>query len=82
MHVEATSTFLRLYKRLPADVQEQVKKTLRLFQEDTRHPSLGHKKMAGRVDIYELRVSLSYRITYKRDGETAILRKVGTHDLL
>ncbi len=82
MHLEATETFIRLYRGLPSEIQERVKKVLALLSENPRHPSLGHKKMAGHRDIFELRVTLSYRITYQRVGETAYLRKVGTHDLL
>jgi len=47
MHIEATRTFIKLYKKLDADIQDQVKKTLLLFQQDSAHPSLGYKKMAG-----------------------------------
>jgi len=82
MHVEATRTFIRLYQALPSDLQERVKKTLLLLQQDPTRPSLRHRKMAGQDDIYELSVSMHYRITYQRIGETAYLRKVGTHDIL
>jgi len=46
------------------------------------HPSLGHKKMAGQKDIFEIRVSKSYRLTYQKVGDTVYLRKVGTHNIL
>ena len=83
MHVEATQTFVRLYKKLPPDLQERVKKTLLLLlQQDPTHPSLRHRKMAGQEAIYELSISMHYRITYQKIGETAYLRKVGTHDIL
>jgi mRNA-degrading endonuclease RelE of RelBE toxin-antitoxin system len=82
MHLEATRTFVRLHKKLPPDMQQQVKKTLTLFQANPAHPSLRHRKMAGQEDIYELSVSMQYRITYQQVGEIAYLRKVGTHDIL
>jgi len=82
MHVEATRTFLRLYKKLKPGIKERVKKALLLFQENPEHPSLVQKKMAGQKNIYEIRISNSYRITYTRSGDTAILRKVGSHDIL
>lgn len=82
MHLEATQTFIRLYKKLPADLKERTQKTLELFESNPSHPSLGHKKMAGQKDIYELRVSQNYRITYQKIGDTAYLRKIGTHGLL
>lgn len=82
MHIEATQTFIKLYKKLPLDIKEKAKKTLQLFQSNPSHPSLGNKKMAGQIDIYELRVSINYRLTYQKTGETIYLRKIGTHDLL
>ena len=82
MHIEATSTFIRLYKKLPKDIKERTKKTLELLQLNPSYPSLGHKKMAGQEDIFEIRISNNYRITYQKIGDTAYLRKVGTHDLL
>ena len=82
MHVEATKTFVRLYKKLPAEFKERTKKAIVQLQADPSHPSLGHKKMTGQQEIYELRVSQNYRITYQKIGDTAYLRRVGTHDLL
>ena len=82
MHIEATHTFVKLYKKLPAEVKEQTKKAIELLQSNPTHPSLGHKKMVGYDNVYEVRVSLQYRLTYEKIGEAAYLRKVGTHDLL
>ncbi len=82
MHIEATETFIKLYKRLPGNIQEQTKKALHLLENSPHHPSLGHKKMAGQKNIYECRINIQYRLTYERRGDTAYLRKVGTHDLL
>ena len=82
MHIEATQSFIRLYKKLLEEVKGRVKKALEIFQENPSHPSLGHKKMAGQENIFEIRVSNNYRITYQRINDTAYLRKIGTHDLL
>lgn len=82
MHIEATDTFIRLYKKLPADIKRRVKRNLELFSINPAHPSLGHKKMAGQTDIYEIRVSDNYRLTYQKIGSIAYLRKIGTHNLL
>ncbi len=82
MPIEATQTFIRLYRKLPEQIQERTKKAIELLQSNPAHPSLGHKKMTGQKDIFELRVSQNYRITYQKIGDTAYLRKVGMHDLL
>jgi mRNA-degrading endonuclease RelE of RelBE toxin-antitoxin system len=82
MHIEATSTFIKLYKKLDPELKTQVKKALTLLQQSPEHSSLGHKKMTGHKDIYEIRVTKNFRITYTKTGDTALLRKVGTHDIL
>lgn len=82
MRLEATQTFAHLYRKLPKDIQERAKKALDILQTSPTHPSLGHRKMAGQSDIYEVRVTQNYRITYQRIGDTAYLRKIGTHNLL
>jgi mRNA-degrading endonuclease RelE of RelBE toxin-antitoxin system len=82
MHIEATETFIKLFQSMPTDIRARAKKVLELLSIDPSHPSLGHKKMAGQSDLYELRVSQNYRITYQKVGDTAYLRKIGTHDLL
>lgn len=82
MHVESTQTFIRLYKKLPEELKEKTKKAIELLEANPSHPSLGHKKMTGQKDIFEIRVSRNYRITYQRINDTAYLRKIGTHDLL
>jgi mRNA-degrading endonuclease RelE of RelBE toxin-antitoxin system len=82
MHIEATKTFIRLYKKLPDDIKEKARKAIELLESDPSHPSLGHKKMVGQEDIFEIRVSKNYRITYQRVQDTAYLRKIGTHNPL
>ena len=82
MQVQATDTFIRIYKKLPAEVQDRADKVLSFLELDASHPSLHNKKMAGYEDIYEIRVSKNYRITYQKIGDTAYLRKIGTHNLL
>jgi len=73
MHLEATSRFIRDYKRLPTEIQRQVKETLRRLEDNPAHPSLHHKKMEGYPDVYEVRVSFQHRITYRREGNVGYL---------
>ena len=82
MDIVVTNTFIKFYKKIPVDIKERTKKSLEFLQNNPQHPSLGHKKMAGQKDIFEIRVSQNYRITYQKIGDTAYLRKIGTHDLL
>ena len=82
MHIEATHTFLSLYRNLPEDIKQRMKNALTLLESNPAHPSLGHKKIAGQEDIFEVRISKNYRLTYQKVGDAAYLRKGGTHDLL
>ncbi len=82
MDIIVTATFIKFYKKLPTDIKERTQKTLEFLQNNPHHPSLGHKKMAGQKDIFEIRVTQHYRMTYQKIGDTAYLRKIGTHDLL
>jgi len=82
MELFRSPTFKKEYRQLPDDVRERAKRAIRLLMENPRHPSLVVKKMRGVEGIWEARVSLSYRITYEVAGETLILRRIGTHDVL
>jgi mRNA-degrading endonuclease RelE of RelBE toxin-antitoxin system len=80
--IDRSERFKKAYKKLPRDIQERVKKTLLLFAENHRHPSLGNKKMEGTENIWELRVTQGCRITYEKIPGGVFLRRVGTHDIL
>ncbi len=82
MIVERSEQFKRAYQRLPRELQDRVKKTLLLFVENPRHPSLGHKKLEGTGEVWEFRVTQGYRITYQTIPGGVFLRRVGTHDIL
>ncbi len=77
-----TERFKKDFKRLPSDVQDRVGKALELFASNTRHPSLQMKKMEGAPDIWELRVSGNYRITFQFVPDAVLLRRIGTHNIL
>jgi mRNA-degrading endonuclease RelE of RelBE toxin-antitoxin system len=82
IHIEATNTFIKHYKKLDPALKSQIKAALIIFQNNPSHPSLGNKKLAGQKNIYEIRVSGNFRITYSKYGSTIILRKVGKHDII
>ncbi len=77
-----TRTFERLFKRLSREIQEQAYEKLALFLENPSHPSLRVKRMKGTATIWELSVTMNYRITFEVDGERVLLRRIGTHDIL
>jgi len=82
VHILWTPLFASDFHNLPGDVQARAERTIRLLAENPRHPSLRSRKMQGAGNIWEASVTLSYRITYELRGETLVLRRTGTHDIL
>ncbi len=79
--IKFTRRFLKSFARLPAAVQEKIKKQIALLAENPRHPSLQTRPIQGAAGIYEARVDSDYRMTYERDADdTLTLRVVGKHD--
>jgi len=77
-----TKTFIRDYRKLPQDIQQLTDKQLGLLLSNPRHPSLNLKKMQDPRDIWEGRITASYRFTCNITDDTYIMRKVDTHDVL
>jgi len=82
MKIKASSQFVQDYKNLPPVIQKRTYEKLQLLLSNPQYPSLRIKKMRGVSEIWEGRVSKNYRFTFKIQGDTFILRKIGTHDLL
>ena len=83
MKIRRSEHFKKSYQKLSAVLQKQVDKALMLLSVNVRHPSLRVKKVQGTDDIYELRVTRSYRISFEIEEDGYFLRKVGKHnDLL
>ena len=79
--IRLTRRFLKSFARLPAVVQEKVKKQIALLADNPRHPSLQTKHIQGAAGIYKARVDIDYRLTYERDAEDIlVLRVVAKHD--
>ncbi|SLM32376.1 conserved hypothetical protein [Desulfamplus magnetovallimortis] len=77
-----TKKFIRQYRKLPQQIQETTDKQLGLLLSNPEHPSLNVKKMQGLKEIWEARITSSYRCTFQKDDESYYLRNIGTHDIL
>ena len=77
-----TKPFIRAYRDLPPEIQTITDKQLGLLLSNPRHPTLHIKKMEDPRGIWEGRVTVSYRFTFQIIGDTFLLRKIGTHDIL
>ncbi|MGH9804067.1 MAG: hypothetical protein ACRD4D_02760 [Candidatus Acidiferrales bacterium] len=82
MTFRVLSTFQKDFRSLPREIQKQFEKTIRLFEENPRHPSLRVKKMEGAPGIWEARMTQSYRFTFNWEAGVVTLRRIGTHDIL
>ena len=80
--VRTTKEFDRSFLRLPKAIQKQAVGKLDLFLDDASHPSLRVKRLKAFDRIWEMSVTMNYRITFEVVGETVILRRIGTHDIL
>lgn len=76
-----TKHFVRCYRQLPQRIQKAADKQLELLLSNPKHPALQVKKMKDPRDIWEARVTESYRFTFHIQGETYVLRRIGTHDI-
>ena len=74
--------FRRDFAALPSQIKERARSRLALLCENPRHPSLRTKKMAGRPEVWEGRVTRDYGFTFSPEGDTYTLRRIGTHDIL
>ena len=74
--------FERDYRKLPPELKPRVQKTLLQMERNLRHPGLGVKRIQGTADIWEARVTRSYRMTFTLESNTILLRTVGEHDVL
>ncbi len=78
-----TESFLNDFRSLPNNIQNKVEKVLRLLANNLRHPSLQIKKMQPKtLGIFEIRVTLSYRMTCQVEQGRITLRRIGTHNIL
>ena len=80
MHIEFLGSFLDSYDKLPVEQRLRVQRAVDRLGNDWRHPSLQVKRVRGLAGVWEARASLSLRITFEMDGDTIVLRNVGSHD--
>lgn len=82
MKVAFTRPFKKDYHKLPWNIQKQIDEQITRLLENPKHPSLRLKKMEGHQTIWEARLTGGYRMTFQLNGDTCLLRRAGTHDIL
>ena len=65
------------------EIRERTYQKLDLWIANPSHPSLRIKLVKGWHNVWEMSVTMNYRITFEyEDGDRIRLRKIGTHDIL
>lgn len=82
MEFKRTEKFRKDFRKLPLQMQDRAIASLEKYEADRNHPSLHVKKMEGAPDIWEMRVSDNYRITFQVGDGGILLRRIGTHNVL
>jgi len=77
-----TPTFIKQYKKLHLNLQEETKEKIELFKSFKNHKSLKVHKLKGRLkDRMSFSVNYSYRIIFQfnKNKKIAILLAIGNH---
>jgi mRNA-degrading endonuclease RelE of RelBE toxin-antitoxin system len=77
-----TRRFDREFKELPAEIKQLFRGKLELYFSDNSYPYLHVKRVKGTAGIWELSLTMNYRITFQLDDKFMPLRRVGTHNVL
>jgi hypothetical protein len=73
-------SFWRLYAALPSEIRAQARAAYTRFMTDPGHPSLRFKKLAGRDNVWSVRIGADYRAVARRSGDTVEWFWIGTHN--
>lgn len=82
MRPRFTKPYTALYRKLPESIKKQADKQLGLLLDNPQHPSLRLHKMEGHTNMWEISVTMRYRILFQIEGDEYVLLKIGTHDIL
>ena len=80
--IKFSRPFEKSFFKLPGEIREAAYEKLGIFLKDPSHPSLRVKKVKGTDTIWEMSVTMNYRITFQVGEEEIFLRHIGTHDIL
>jgi len=80
MRIDRADSFKKDFLHLPSHVQRLFEKKVRLFVQNTRHPSLRVKKMQGFENRWEASIDMFYRFTFEVHADYYLFRRIGPHD--
>ena len=71
--------FMRSYQKAPGAIQQAFDKQSLLLLQNLRHPSLHAKKYDESADLWQARVTGSWRFYFKIAGDTYRLEEIKAH---
>ena len=74
----STTDFWKVYADLSLEMKKQAKKTYKLWQENSLHPSLHFKKVGKK--LWSVRVSSGCRALALKEGDDYYWIWIGEHD--
>lgn len=79
MRALPTHRFQQRFKTAPPEVQRAFTKQLAYLLRDLRHPSLHAKKYDQPRDIWQARVTGSWRFYFRIEGDAYVLETIRPH---
>jgi hypothetical protein len=79
MRLIFTPHFSRSYTKAPAAIQQAFDKQSLLLLQDLRHPSLRAKKYDESKDLWQARVTGSWRFYFKIERDAYLLEEIKVH---
>ncbi len=79
MKILLSPHFARSYHKAPAVIQQAFDKQSLLLLQNLRHPSLHAKKYDESADLWQARVTGSWRFYFKIEGDTYRLEEIRSH---
>jgi len=79
MKLAFTARGLRDYGALPPLLQRTVDKQLALLLQNLRHPSLNAKKYDQANDVWQARVTRSYRFYFRIEDDVYVILTIAPH---
>ena len=68
-------------KQTDINLYRKIQKQIYIFRTDISHPSLRNHKLQGNLhNTYSISITMSVRMLYFKEGETAVFFEIGTHD--
>jgi hypothetical protein len=81
MPLSPTDRFEKQYLEKEPDEQDKVEKTLKLLEQNPRHPGLHARRVQGTKRIWECYIDDSMRVTFEYGKGCIILRNNCKHDI-